>query len=60
MVKSEVFFEIQKLLDNGMIILSKIPWASLILIIKKKDRTNKVIINYRKLNNITKKTYILC
>ena len=31
------------------------PWALPILIVKKKDGTNRVVIDYRRLNTITKK-----
>ena len=47
--------EIEKPLERGMITPSKSPWASPILIVKKKDGTNRVVIDYRRLNNITKK-----
>ena len=47
--------ELNKLLDSGMIIPSNSPWASPILIVKKKDGSNCVVIDYCKLNLITKK-----
>lgn len=47
--------ELQKLLNHGLLIPSKSPWASPVLIFKKKDGTNRVVINYRRLNSITKK-----
>ena len=51
----EVQSEIQKLLDRGLLIHSKSPWSSPMLIVKKKDGSNRVVIDYRRLNNITKK-----
>ena len=47
--------EVKKLLDSGMLILSSSPWASPLLIVKKKYGSNRVVIDYRKLNHITKK-----
>ena len=38
-----------------MIVPSSSPWASPFLIVKKKDGSNRVVIDYRKLNMITKK-----
>ena len=34
---------------------SKSPWASPLLLVKKKDGTNRAVIDYCKLNNVTKK-----
>ena len=47
--------ELNKLLDSGIIIPSNSPWASPILIVKKKDGSNRVVNDYCKLNLITKK-----
>ena len=47
--------EIQQLIDRGMLVPSRSPWASPVLIVKKKDGSNRVVIDYRRLNNITKK-----
>ena len=44
--------EISKLVEKGLLIPSKSPWASPVLIVKKKDGTNRVVMDYRKLNNI--------
>ena len=41
----EVNREIQKLLDNRLLVNSNLPWASLILIFKKKDGSNQVVID---------------
>ena len=47
--------EVNKLLEKALLIQSKSPWAAPLLVVKKKDRSNRVVIDYRKLNNITKK-----
>ena len=47
--------EVNKLLEKGLLIPSKSPWAAPLLVAKKKDRSNRVVIDYRKLNNITRK-----
>ena len=47
--------ELDKLLDSGMIIPSNSQWASPILIVKKKNGSNCVVIDYCKLNLNTKK-----
>src|ERR1700677_4218564 len=45
---------IKELLDNGIIVPSKSPWASPISIVPKKDG-RRVVIDYRALNTVTKK-----
>ena len=47
--------ELEKLVQHGLLVPSQSPWASPILIVKKKDGSNRVVIDYRKLNNVTKK-----
>ena len=51
----EVNSEIQKLLDNGLLVKLKSPWALPLLLVKKKDGTNRVVIDYCKINDTTKK-----
>ena len=45
--------EIKEMLDKGVIIGSKSPYSSPIVLVPKKDGTNRICINYRKLNEIT-------
>lgn len=47
--------ELQKYLDLGVIRPSKSPWASPIILVKKKNNEYRLVINYKKLNAITKK-----
>ena len=51
----EISGEIHKLLEQGLLKYSTSPWASHMLLIKKKDGFNFVVIDYRKLNAISKK-----
>ena len=53
--ESVVNKEVAELIKCGMLVPSKSPWASLILIVKKKDSSNQVVIDYQKLNKVTKK-----
>ena len=57
--KEEDNKEIQELLDQGLLIRSKLPWSLPILILKKKDGTNRVVMDYRRLNFIPKKDVYL-
>ena len=47
--------EVNRLLKGNLIKKSNSPWASPLLLVKKKDGTNRVVINYRKLNAISEK-----
>ena len=47
--------EIQKLLDAGLLQPSKSPWASPLLLVKKKNGGHQIVMDYRRLNSLTKK-----
>ena len=51
----EVEDEIDKMLDNNVIVPSHSPWVSPIVVVRKKDNSNRLCIDYRKLNQVTVK-----
>ena len=49
----ELKVQLQELLDSGFIIPSTSPWGILVLFSKKRDKTLRMCIDYRKLNRAT-------
>ncbi|GFT77947.1 hypothetical protein TNCV_3178461 [Trichonephila clavipes] len=50
--------EFQKMLDEGIVQPSESPWSSPIVLVRKKDGSWRFCVDYRKLNSVTKKTFI--
>ena len=53
--RSEVTKLLEEMLEKGIIKPSCSPWASPIVLVKKKDGTTRFCVDYRKLNTITRK-----
>ena len=51
----EINNQIHQILGNGIIRPSSSPWASRVIIVQKKDGTTRFAIDYRELNDLTKK-----
>jgi hypothetical protein len=53
--KEAIEQEVRKMLDNGQIMPSKSPWGAPVVLVKKKDGTLRFCIDFRRLNEVTKK-----
>ncbi|GBM94250.1 Transposon Ty3-I Gag-Pol polyprotein, partial [Araneus ventricosus] len=53
--KEEAEHLVKEMVDNGIIEESSGPWVSPIVLVKKKDGSTRFCVDYRKLNEITKK-----
>ncbi|GBM86104.1 hypothetical protein AVEN_122829-1 [Araneus ventricosus] len=58
--KEEAEYLVKEMVDNGIIEESSGPWVSPIVLVKRKDGSTRFCVDYRKLNEITKKTVIPC
>ena len=52
-MKNAVDEEVQRLIDNNLVVKSKSPGAFLLVPIKKKDGSIRICVDYRKLNEVT-------
>ena len=52
-VRGEIREEIQEMISNGVVRESNSPYASPMVVVKKKDGSNRICVDYRKLNRIT-------
>ena len=58
--KDDIDRQIQEIFDNQIIRHSSSPWNSLVILVKKKDNSNRFVCDFRGLNDVTKKdTYPL-
>ena len=53
--EQEINNQIKQMLENGVICPSNSPWASRVILVKKKDGTIRFAVDYRALNDLTKK-----
>ena len=52
-MKEELWNEVDSMLEMGAVRPSTLPYASPIIMVKKKDGSNRVCVDFRKLNKIT-------
>ena len=52
-MREELRNEVDSMLEMGVVRPSTSPYASLIIVVKKKDGSNRVCVDFRKLNKIT-------
>ena len=53
--KAHIEQEVSKMLSNGQVQPSSSPWASPVVLVRKKDGSLRFCVDYRKLNSVTKK-----
>ena len=53
-VRQEVAKQLAKMQEEGVIQPSNSPWASAIVLVRKKDGTLRICVDYRQLNSVTK------
>ena len=53
-LQEEVDYQVERMLKTGIIQHSKSPWASPIVLVRKRDGTHRFCIDYRQLNQVTK------
>ena len=52
-MKQAVEDEVQRLIDNNLVVKSKSPWAFPLVPIRKKDNSIRICVDYRRLNDVT-------
>ena len=53
-VRREVAKQLETMRKEGVIVPSKSPWASPVVLVRKKDGSHRFCVDYRKLNSVTK------